>query len=46
MVTSAFSINKEQALITFTLVGTESVDALMKLVRAVVQFIIHTFIYI
>jgi len=43
-ITSAFSINKVQALITFTLVRATSVDALMKLVRAVKHIFINTLV--
>lgn len=44
VVTSAFSVDKVQVLITFTLVRATSVDALVKLVRAVEQVIIQTLV--
>lgn len=42
--TSAFSVNKVQALITFTLVRAASVDTLVELVRAIVQVFIQTLV--
>ena len=44
--TSAFSINKVQVLVAFALVRAARVDALVELVRAVVQVIIHTLVNI
>jgi len=45
-ITSAFSINKVQALITFILVRAAGVDALMILVRTVEQIFINTLVNI